>query len=563
MIKKIGILLFILWADLSSAQSWYNRTLSKNPLLSANTGIIELNKDTLVISALSSSITDFSFSQRILYFTSAVTGDTLSSIKIRDTTYYSSSIARDLFFLDNSYYLLTFLQKPDSSAMAITKLKRNGEVVWDIIQPFTYLYYTFRSVISINDTTLLICGEKESSFDNLDMHLLWVETNGNVLNERIYNLPNSQYAYQIDQFSNGDILLTGANEINVTNFYRTFYRLAPNGDVIWQKNVGGNGYNAGSALLSSDNSIYYTGQYAYPSQTLKARVIKLNQFGDTLWSYTRPQMDLIQNPNQNSYEVAVEGENQSITSLGRYYDTINNRVTSFLQNITADGKSKWLRKISIRTGSNYNTDLIRATNGDYIFTGYVSGNPLLNLVQDGWLVRTNCIGLFEGPEDSLAFSQYFNVVSLNNFANHFAYSVTNWGDGTTPETIESNYSDSLEKITHAHGYTYPGSYTITHKTIACNETLTQTFPITIAFTPASFNQLSLFPNPNNGSFTLALTHEALAQVRIYENNGKIVYEEDADLNGGKQMDFQHLAAGIYLVIVEVDGQKWRLKMVVE
>jgi hypothetical protein len=29
------------------------------------------------------------------------------------------------------------------------------------------------------------------------------------------------------------------------------------------------------------------------------------------------------------------------------------------------------------------------------------------------------------------------------------------------------------------------------------------------------------------------------------------------------MDFQHLAAGMYHVIVEADGQKWHVKMVVE
>jgi hypothetical protein len=565
MVKKIGILLFILWADFSSAQSWYNVSHSNNPIYSTNSGTTFINNDTLLVSGLiDSTILNGGWSNRVLRFINPINGDKYREVvlPISKEGYFGS--VQDLLIHRKSIYLNSSVYESGSYFSCVHKTDIFGNIIWKKYYDSLNFYAINNSIISLNDTTLLICGEKETSFGNLDMRLMWLDTNGNVLNERVYNAPGLQFGTTINQFSNGDLLFgTGTRLINPNTLF-TAYRLTSNGDIIWQKNIGGVGASGGFINLLNDSTFLFSGLYGSVTEINRPRVNKYDGNGNLLWSFTYPDFPGI-DLQYNSILWAHENSDQSITALAQFKDSVAPFVFYYravLMNLSKDGELKWSRKIKLRSRDHYLTSSIQAQNGDNIFTGYF-GADSIGQVQDGWLVRANCIGLFEGPEDSLTLSQHFNVVSLNNFANHFAYSTIDWGDGTTPETIESNYSDSLEKITHTHGYMYPGSYTITHKTIACNDTITQTFPITIAFTPASFNQLSLFPNPNNGSFTLALTHEALAQVRIYENNGKIVYEQETDLNGGKQMDFQHLAAGIYLVIVEVDGQKWRLKMVVE
>ncbi len=564
MIKTIFILIISLWVGHSSAQSWYSVSNSNNPIISINSSVVFKHPDTMLVVGLTdSTIFDGGWSNRILRFINPNDGISYREALLPILKDGFATTFNELLIHKNNIYISSILYSNDSTFSSLYKLNINGQILWVKNYDTTNYYSVNNSITSLNDTTLLLCGEKETSFGNLDMRLMWLDTNGNVLNERVYNLPLIQYAYQVEKFPNGELLLTGASEINATNYYKTFHRLAANGDIIWQKNLAGNGYNAGSTILTSDTSIYWGGYYAYPGQINRPRILKLNQQGDTLWSFTRERMDNNQIPNQNSYEYLVEAENNSITSLGRFYDTINNRVTSFLQNITSEGEDKWLRKISIRIGSNYVTDLLRAQNGDYIFSGYVVGNPLLNQVQDGWLVRCNCIGLFQGPEDSLQLSQSFNSVSVNNFANNFQFSTINWGDETAAETIESNYSDSLENIAHTHAYAQAGTYTITQKTIACNDTLVKSFSVSITFTPSSFNSLSVFPNPNSGNFSLGLTHSDLAKVSIYENSGKIVYQETTDLNEGKLFNLEQLSAGMYHVLVEADGAKWNTKIVLK
>jgi len=67
--------------------------------------------------------------------------------------------------------------------------------------------------------------------------------------------------------------------------------------------------------------------------------------------------------------------------------------------------------------------------------------------------------------------------------------------------------------------------------------------------------LSIFPNPNNGMFTISLKdlNKSNCSVTVYDELGQQVYAEN--LTGTKTIDLTNLAKGIYSVKVEIDGKQ--------
>jgi hypothetical protein len=90
-----------------------------------------------------------------------------------------------------------------------------------------------------------------------------------------------------------------------------------------------------------------------------------------------------------------------------------------------------------------------------------------------------------------------------------------------------------------------------------------------AIHPPSKGSISLFPNPNKGSFRLNIETEIAqsATFTVYDMLGKIVYTQPLNLSSGTQsismVLFQQIASGIYLAELSTSKGKWTEKMVVE
>ncbi len=77
--------------------------------------------------------------------------------------------------------------------------------------------------------------------------------------------------------------------------------------------------------------------------------------------------------------------------------------------------------------------------------------------------------------------------------------------------------------------------------------------------------ISIYPNPSNGSFTLTLPmHEGDVVVTVVDIQGQIVKEVTVTdkRTSDIQIDITNVAAGVYLVKTEVDGKVYRRKIVV-
>lgn len=542
-------------------QIGFNLTHTFDPSVSIHSSVIEKN-DTLIVFGQRLTETGHVLNQRYLRFCNPLTGDIYRDVNLSDTSGYAvGQPAFESVLHNNAIYLLNGRRQfSDTTLAKLQKLNAFGNELWNKQYNIGNYFATFNDIEIINDSVLLLTGEIESSYGNLDVRLLWIDTNGTIINERIYPKPYIQYGWFADKYLNGDLLLSGAEGNNTK--YRTFTRLKPNGDIIWNTNVGGNGYNYGVSFLSpNDSSIYYFGNYAYSGQVRRPRILKLNAAGDTLWSYRFPEYNGIDAAEDNGYETGVLGNNNSIVALMRYKDSITYNNRYILQGLTTDGVPKWKRKISIRVSSNYITNLKKMSNGDFIVTGYAFAEFQNGTVEDGWLVRVNCIGLHEHPVDSISISGQFQSVQLNNFANHFSHATVDWGDGSPTEIQESNYSDSIEHVIFNHTYSSQGNYDVTVKTIACNDTLTHQIPIELLSSGLDNDLLNVFPNPNNGEFSLMLKHDGNAEIAIYDNIGKLIFiKSEIDLNQPQKITVDNLSNGIYHVVVRTATAQFMTKI---
>ena len=82
------------------------------------------------------------------------------------------------------------------------------------------------------------------------------------------------------------------------------------------------------------------------------------------------------------------------------------------------------------------------------------------------------------------------------------------------------------------------------------------------------SDLSVYPNPNNGQFTIVIKQpeRAKAKVTIVDAHGKLVFEEDLGKFSGnyvKQVDLKKIGVGTYMITVEQGNDKNVQKVMVQ
>ncbi len=145
---------------------------------------------------------------------------------------------------------------------------------------------------------------------------------------------------------------------------------------------------------------------------------------------------------------------------------------------------------------------------------------------------------------------------------------TSVGGGTYLWDFGDGETSTAEHPVHV--YAASGGYTITLTvTNDCGtSTWTEEVEIVIISTelPEDVRSFHLYPNPNNGSFYLEM--EALPvdeiQIQLYDVVGRKLVTERIDFSSGylrQRFDWPHLAAGTYVVEVNL-GSKWLVRKIV-
>mgnify|MGYP000235500217 CR=1 FL=1 len=90
---------------------------------------------------------------------------------------------------------------------------------------------------------------------------------------------------------------------------------------------------------------------------------------------------------------------------------------------------------------------------------------------------------------------------------------------------------------------------------------------TLATDNFEFNEIGLFPNPNNGTFNIQFTSSTSNEVKVnvHDMRGREIYNKSFQNNGlfNESLQLNNVQSGIYLVTVQDGARKEMKKIVVE
>jgi PKD repeat protein len=165
------------------------------------------------------------------------------------------------------------------------------------------------------------------------------------------------------------------------------------------------------------------------------------------------------------------------------------------------------------------------------------------------------------PNAAFGYSSSANDISFFDSLSYPADSETwDFGDGNSSNSANPN-----------HTYADTGYYNVTH--IICIDdcgcdTLMMTIyvdgSITSTIVVAGIQNIELYPNPNNGLFTVDWQGIQIRNIKIWSVDGRLVYNRNIDNQVSQNIDMSKTATGVYIVQLEdVDGWIISRKVLVE
>ncbi len=185
-----------------------------------------------------------------------------------------------------------------------------------------------------------------------------------------------------------------------------------------------------------------------------------------------------------------------------------------------------------------------------------------NEVGSNNILRSEFIHALDIPNASFAWINNGLNISFTNTSLAGTSYMWNFGDGF-----------STTAVSPSHEYEMNGIYTVT-LTVE-NECGTSTFSDEIDLRNTSIGELdflsefNLYPNPNNGQFTLVLAGEGLGtdvlEIRLINVIGQVMKQEEVNFTGNLERTYDHrnLAAGMYFVELRAGNKNVYKKLVIE
>jgi type IX secretion system substrate protein len=418
------------------------------------------------------------------------------------------------------------------------------------------------------DGGYIVAGYSKSfnSNNNYQAYMVKTNANGDTLWTRTYGGAKDDYANSVQQTKDGGYILSGYSTSFISgadsgSIY--LIKTNANGNLLWSKALGGtNGYNDGYSVRQTFDKGYivtgYTNGFGEPNGD--AYLCKTDSSGNVSWTKTYSSTGIdwgnsVKQTSDSGYVVAGTSSFDSLTLTDVYLIKTN-----------ALGDTLWTKTYG-GPGYDYGQDVQQTTDGGYIITGYTnscdtcdnsvyliktdaSGNLLWSNTNGGvgddegnYVVQTPDGGYAVGGfSNSLGSGDYDFYLIKTDANGNSCNQVSSTNPMKMPNTIQTTQTMQL--------YT---ANTIMHfvptQLDSGNTTTVVCYPAGIKSFNESQSSITVFPNPNNGLFTLQLNStEENVVVSIENNLGEMVYT--GITNSSKEINLQSLSGGMYFVKVQ-------------
>lgn len=189
---------------------------------------------------------------------------------------------------DDGGYILageTIIPNETAFRVCIIKTGSNGDIVWDKIFGHPTYSSAATCVRQTSDGGYIVGGISPGS----SASLIRLNSSGDSLWSRVYGSTFNDRTEDVKQTSDGGFILAGSYDV-VPNSNSDAYliRTDSNGDTLWTRTVGGNGWESATSVLeTSDNGYLAVGYtYSYGPGSQGIFLIKTNSAGVVLWTRT-------------------------------------------------------------------------------------------------------------------------------------------------------------------------------------------------------------------------------------------------------------------------------------
>jgi hypothetical protein len=256
------------------------------------------------------------------------------------------------------YYMLTI----GGGDPNLSHVNYNGNMVWSkrITGCPSMLFNDF---IMTNDYSVVMVGSAMCQANNKDIIVIKLDSTGNIMwDKRISGLDYDEYSSSIIEYDNG-FLITGKTNTapwtTLTPGKGFLARLNSQGDILWFRGFGNNGYNALTGMLQlPGKSLLITGTTSEFSGNAKdLMLMKTDSNGVVLWSKVYPFSF-----KEAGLEVLLDYDGNYIMS-GQLEST---GLFRFFAKTDTSGNLIWAKVFDHNTQSG-GTRLRRSHDGGYIF----------------------------------------------------------------------------------------------------------------------------------------------------------------------------------------------------
>ncbi len=179
------------------------------------------------------------------------------------------------------------------------------------------MYYK-SSLIKGSDGYIYSCGATLNAQGNYDMILSKLTSANELVWNAVYagTSGGDDFASDLVQDSQGNIIITGAEYISVGNYNAVTIKYSPTGSLIWQQsyNGAGNSYDGGISLsIDQTNNLYIVGSTFGSSTQSNFLTIKYNSSGTQLWTSTWDGIGL----NDLGTKIAINGNQVALVGVSQ------------------------------------------------------------------------------------------------------------------------------------------------------------------------------------------------------------------------------------------------------
>lgn len=421
---------------------------------------------------------------------------------------------------------------------------QNLQVIWQKTYDAGDFEYPAK-VITISDTSLLICGNKINTVNgSYDILLIKTDSFGNIIWQKLYGESGDDISVSAFETPDKNYLVIGSTNSfsKMANDYDIYLlKLSVNGDTLYTKTVGTDSTyeRAYSSIITSDNNILVVGTIqSFSDGILNMLVIKMDHSGNIIWQKTFGG-DVVE-IGESVLETAdngflITGETTSFGITTPFYSNV------YFVRTDANGDSLWTRYYG-NTWDDFARSIIAVDDNSYIVSGWYATNGAgvsdfyaLRIQDNGDTVWTHLYGGF-GYEYSFDIvkteNDDFILIGNTNSSGAGSYDIylvnidssgdTIWtktfGSSIYENAIGSLKSDDGDYIIY--GQRKPFSISNVSDILLAKIKLDGTSDIdeTSYSLPSGFKLEQNFPNPFNPTTIIkySIPNSAITQIKIYD-----------------------------------------------